>query len=395
VRSGGAGPLSYPGRVSVELDFVPGGLALAIDELPLVDHHVHGASARDLSRKAFEELITESDRPVPEWMTQFDSQVGYAILRHCAPVLGLGPHCTPEEYLARRARLGVDEVNRMLLSASGIAHFLVETGYRGEEVLGPSGMAEASGVPADEVVRLEAVAEQVAAGGCAAGTFARRFEEALWERTRTARGLKTIAAYRHGLDFDPARPAEEEVAEAAGRWFAEGGRLADPVLLRHLIWAGLDRGLPLQFHIGFGDPDVDLRRSDPLLLRGLIELAEPTGVPLLLLHCYPYHRHAGFLAHAYPNVYFDVGLGVTFTGARSVALVAESLEVAPFAKILFSSDAWGPAELHHLGALLWRRAMARVLGGFVAEGEWSLSQAVRVATMVGADNARRVYRLGA
>jgi hypothetical protein len=263
--------------VSLELDLVPGGLARTIEELPLVDHHVHGASALNLSRSAFEELITESDRPVPEWMTQFDSQVGYAILRHCAPVLGLDPYCTPEEYLARRARLGVDEVNRLLLGATGVRHFLVETGYRGDEVLGPSGMAEASGVPADEVVRLETVAEQVAAGGCAAGAFAGRFEEALWERGRTARGLKTVAAYRYGLDFDPARPAREEVAEAAGRWFAAGGRLTDPVLLRHLIWTGLDRGLPLQIHVGFGDPDVDLRRADPLLLRGLIELAEPTG----------------------------------------------------------------------------------------------------------------------
>lgn len=85
---------------------------------------------------------------------------------------------------------------------------------------------------------------------------------------------------------------------------------------------------------------------------------------------------------------------MNYTGARSVAVVAESLELAPFAKILFSSDAWGPAELHHLGALLWRRAMTRVLSDFVADGEWSREQAVRVATMIGSQNARRVYGLG-
>ncbi|MEV0612389.1 amidohydrolase family protein [Nonomuraea sp. NPDC050404] len=380
--------------MSLELDLVPTGLARAIEELPLVDHHVHGACSHDLSRLAFEEMITESDRPVPEWMTQFDSQLGYAILRHCAPVLGLDPFCAPEEYLARRARLGAVEVNRLLLGAAGVGHWLVETGYRGEELLGPAGMAEATGVPADEVVRLESVAERVAAAGCTAASFADRFGEALEERTRTARGLKTVAAYRCGLDFDPAPPTPAEVTDAAGRWLAGGGgRVADPVLLRHLIWAGLERGLPLQFHIGYGDPDLDLRRSDPLLLRELIELAEPTGVPLLLLHCYPYQRQAGFLAQAYPNVFFDVGLGVNYTGARCVAVVAESLEVAPFAKILFSSDAWGPAELHYLGALLWRRAMARVLGDFVTEGEWSAAQAVRVAGMVGVENARRVYGL--
>lgn len=370
-------------------------VSAALRRLALVDHHVHGAIGHDLTRRAFEELITESDRPVPDWMSTFDSQIGHAILRHCAPVLDLDPHCAPETYLARRVLLGAEEVNHRLLGAAGVGHFLIETGYRGAEILPPAQMAAVSGVPASEVVRLESVAEDVAAAGVSAGGFAGAFAEALWERTRTARGLKTVAAYRHGLDFDPSPPEPDEVAEAAGRWLAAGGtRVADPVLLRHLVWAGLERGLPLQFHIGYGDPDVDLRRSDPLLLRGLIELAEPTGVPLLLLHCYPFQRHAGYLAEAYPNVYFDVGLGVSHTGARSVALVAESLELAPFAKILFSSDAWGPAELHYLGAVLWRRAMDRVLGGFVADGEWSAGQAVRVAMMIGADNARRVYNLG-
>ncbi|MEV6866217.1 amidohydrolase family protein [Streptosporangium subroseum] len=374
-------------------------LGRAIEEIPLVDHHVHGVLAGDVSRRQFEELITESDRPVPAWMTQFDSQVGFAVLRHCAPVLGLDPHPDPETYLARRVELGTEEVNRRLLAASGIGHFLVETGYRGDEILGPDQMAAVTGKPAGEIVRLEAVAERVAAEGTDAAGFAARFEAVLWERSRTARGLKTIVAYRHGLDFDPGPPTAAEVTEAAGRWLRASdrsgpARLDDPVLLRHLIWTGIERGLPLQFHIGYGDPDIDLRRSDPLLLRGLIELAEPRHVPLLLLHCYPFHRHAGYLAQVYPHVYFDVGLGVSYTGARSVAVVAESLELAPFAKILFSSDAWGPAELHHLGALLWRRAMTGVLSGFVAEGEWSEDQAVRVATMIGEQNARRVYGLG-
>ena len=47
----------------------------------------------------------------------------------------------------------------------------------------------------------------------------------------------------------------------------------------------------------------------------------------------------------------------------------------------------GPAELHHLGAVLWRRATASVLGEWVQSGEWSSADAVRVAQMVGADNA--------
>jgi predicted TIM-barrel fold metal-dependent hydrolase len=90
-----------------------------------------------------------------------------------------------------------------------------------------------------------------------------------------------------------------------------------------------------------------------------------------------------------------VGEAVNYTGASSRTVLAESLELAPFGKILFSSDAWGPAELHHLGAVLWRRGTATVLGDLVTTGEWSLDDAVRVATMIGVDNARRVYRLDA
>jgi predicted TIM-barrel fold metal-dependent hydrolase len=96
---------------------------------------------------------------------------------------------------------------------------------------------------------------------------------------------------------------------------------------------------------------------------------------------------------AYPHVYLDVGLAANYLGARAAAVVAESLELAPFGKVLFSSDAWGPAELHYLGAVQWRRATAQVLGGFVADGEWTEAEALRIAAMIGGGNARRVYAL--
>jgi predicted TIM-barrel fold metal-dependent hydrolase len=76
---------------------------------------------------------------------------------------------------------------------------------------------------------------------------------------------------------------------------------------------------------------------------------------------------------------------------RSLELIAESLELAPFAKQLYSSDAFGPPELHLLGSVLWRRGMARVLGRWVREGDWSVADAVRVVRMIGSQNAERVY----
>jgi uncharacterized protein len=380
-------------------DLTPPALAERVAALGLVDHHVHPALETDTGATEFEELITESDRPLPPGLTQFDSQLGLAIRRWCAPVLGLEPFAAPADYLARRSSLGGAEVARRLLRASGIRHFLIDTGLVRPGLLDLAGMRELAGAQVDEIVRLESVAEQAArSGDGSAAGFADRFAAALSAQAAGAAGLKSIVAYRYGLDFDPEPPTAAAVTTAAGRWLRQADqtgqiRLEDPVLLRHLLWTGLEQGIPLQLHTGFGDPDADLRRCDPLLLRDFLRLAEPHQVPIMLLHCYPYHRGAGYLAQAYPNVYLDVGLAINYTGAQAAAVVAESLELAPFGKVLFSSDAWGPPELHYLGALLWRRATARVLGDWVADGEWSQADALRVAEMMGGGNARRVYQL--
>jgi predicted TIM-barrel fold metal-dependent hydrolase len=376
-----------------------GSVAAAVAAVPLVDHHVHGALRRAPDRAGLETMLSESDRPVPPWMTQFDTQLGLAVRRWCAPLLDLEPLASAEEYVARRGELGEHEVTRRMLTASGVEHYLVETGFLAGEIRTPAEMAQVAGVPAGEVVRLESMFEQIARESSSAAAAVRAFPDALAERSRDAVGLKSVVAYRFGFDFDPERPDLADVVAATGTMLAAAGdaplRVDDPVLLRHLLWTGIDRGLPLQLHTGYGDPDLELHRCDPLLLTRFIKLVAPHGVDLLLLHCYPYHRNAGYLAQVFPHVYFDVGLGVNHTGLRSDALIAESLELAPFAKILFSSDAWGPAELHFLGAHLWRRGMTRALSAWVHDGEASAADAARIARMIGRENARRVYRLDA
>jgi uncharacterized protein len=367
-----------------------------LEGVALVDHHCHGAVRRELDRAQFEQLATEADAPAPAGCTALDSQLGFAIRRWCAPVLDLEPHADAEEYLARRSALGAAEVNRRFLTAAGIGAFLVDTGYAADDLLAPAEMAAAAGAAAGEVVRLEAVAEQLPRTGTGAAGFAAAYVEALHAATADAAGLKSVIAYRHGLDFDPEPPTAREVRDAAGRWLrrvavSPAARLDDPVLLRHLLWAGVDRGLPLQFHTGFGDPDLQLDRCDPARMTGFLHAVQPRGTTVLLLHCYPYQRQAGYLAQVFPHVYCDVGLAVNYVGARAAAVVAESLELTPFHKVLYSSDAYGLAELHHLGAVLFRRAFDEVVGGWVDAGLWSASDAGRVARMVGAGNAERVY----
>ena len=348
----------------------------------LIDHHCHGIVAADLDRAGFEELLSESPWPAPAGTSAFDGQLGFAIRRWCAPLLDLPPSAPADSYLQRRGELGYAEVNRRLLSAAGVSAWLVDTGYQPDRLLGPDEMAAVSGAPAHRVVRLESVAEQVAGGGCDAGEFAARFADELDRQLQGAVAVKTVAAYRYGLDLKPRPPKPRKVSEAAGHWLRSGGRLADPVLLRHVIWAGVERGLPVQFHTGFGDPDIRLHRADPSLLHDFLAATAGAGVPIMLLHCYPFHRQAGYLAHVFPHVYFDVGEALNHVGAQSAVVLAEALELAPFHKLLYSSDAFGLAELHYLGAVGFRRDLRQVLDGFVRGGSWSAADAERVAAMM-------------
>jgi predicted TIM-barrel fold metal-dependent hydrolase len=369
-----------------------------VEPIPLIDHHCHGVTAAALDGAGVEALLTESPDPPPPGTSGFDSQLGFAVRRWCAPVLGLEPFATAGSYTERRAQLGPDEVNHRLLRAAGVQAWLVDTGYRPGQLLTPGQMRLASDSSAHEVVRLEAVAEQVARGGVGAAGYAAAVEDAIGARSGDAVAFKSIAAYRCGLGFTPAPPARGEVSAAAGRWLREldadpAARLADPVLIRHAIWAGLDLGLPLQFHAGFGDPDLRLHQADPSLLHDFLLATRAAGTAVMLLHCYPYHRQAAWLAQVFPHVYLDVGLALNHVGARSAAVLAEALELAPFHKVLYSSDAFGLAELHYLGAAGFRRDLARVTGAFVADGAWSQADADRVSHLIGAQNARRVYRL--
>lgn len=363
----------------------------------LVDQHCHGVVRADLAPGAFAALLTESDAPPAPGTSFLDTQLGFAVRRWCPPVLGLDPHCPPGRYLARRRELGAREVTRRLLRASGIGTFLVDTGIPGD-LTTPGELAAAAGGTGHEIVRLESLAERIADTAPAAGAFAASVAEAVRDAARTATGFKSVAAYRCGLDFAPGPPAPGETEAAAGAWLAgrrPGDRLTDPVLVRHLLWTAAGTGLPLQLHTGFGDPDLDLHRCDPLLLTGFVRAVRPTGCTLVLLHGYPYHRGAGYLAHVFPHVYADIGLAVSHTGARAAAVVAEALELVPFGKLLFSTDAYGLPELYLVGARLFRRALEELLDRWVAEGAWSRPDADRVATLVCAENARRVYRLGA
>ena len=273
-------------------------LARHIGEVALIDHHVHGCWSEPGDRRRFENALNEANTE-PLVDSGFDSQLGFAVRAHCGPMLGLARHVEAQAYWDRRNQCEEAELARLFLPAAGVSDWLVDTGIDG--VAGVAELRELSGNRAHEVVRLEQVAEQAAA---ASGDYAAAFEEILHRRAATAVGTKSILAYRGGFDGDLSEPSASEVAEAATRWRDRGGtRLQDRVLLRFGLHQALRLGKPLQFHVGFGDRDCDLHKANPLLLLDFLRRSADT--PIVLLHCYPYEREAGYLAQAFNNVYVD------------------------------------------------------------------------------------------
>jgi uncharacterized protein len=356
----------------------------------LVDHHCHGILTVDLDRAAFEGLMNEAVRASPVGTTLFDSTLGWAIRRHCAPLLDLEPLVPAETYLARRTELGGPEVSRRLMAAAGIGTLLVDTGL-GPDDLTPMGeLAALCGGTAYEVVRLERLAEQVLAAGGA--DFPGEVEDRLGAaRVSGAVGAKSIAAYRVGLELPATKPSADDLRRALGG--VDPSRLVDRTVSGWLAHTAIEVGLPLQFHVGYGDSDLDLLACDPLRLTAFLRATQERGVPVLLLHNWPYHRQAAYLAQVFDHVFMDLGLTTHNTGALSTGVLHETLELVPFGKLLFSSDAYGLAELYLLGALLFRRSMDAVLGELVAAGETTPEDAAYVGGLVARENARRAYAL--
>ena len=364
-------------------------LAEHIAGLRLIDNHVHGYWLSTGDRRRFENGLNEANtEPLADFDSGFDTQLGFAVRAHCAPLLDLEPHADPDAYWEQRNSRTEAELAALFLSSAGVSDWLVDTGLSAD-IAGPTEIAAVSGSAAHEIVRIEQVAEDAIA---TPGEYADVFREMLMRRAEGAVATKTVLAYRGGFDGDLTQPSPREVAEAATRWRDAGGvRLIDRVLLRFGVHEALRLGKPLQFHVGLGDRDCDLHRTNPMLLLDFLRQSGTT--PIVLLHCYPYEREAGYLAQAFNNVYLDTGLSINYLGARAEAFIARTLELAPFRKILYSSDAFGPPELHYLGAELWRDGICSVLADFVDRQQWSLGDAMRVAELIGRGNAERVYQL--
>ncbi len=362
-----------------------------LSHIAAIDQHAHNVLTPDAAATLpFAAAFTEAPDPAFARQTLFYRRS----LRDIAALLECD--ATEEAIQARRSQLGLATLTELCFRAAQLDAVLLDDGFLAGQIMPVDWHARF--VPTYRLLRLETLAQDLLYQAKDFGDFLDRFRGALEPLPENVAGLKSIAAYRSGLDVQPVS------AELAAERFAllrrgPPVRLIDKVLIDFLLVHALEiaarREMPVQFHTGFGDPDLDLRMANPLHLRPLLEDPRFRRVPMVLLHAsYPFTREAGYLASVYPQVYLDFGLAVPFLSVHGMrAVLAMLLELAPTGKVMYSSDAHMIPELFYLGAKWGRAILGEVLEAAVRDGDLSAKEAEEIAAAVLAGNARALYRL--
>jgi len=174
-------------------------------------------------------------------------------------------------------------------------------------------------------------------------------------------------------------------------------RIESKPVLDHLVVIAVEeagrQGVPIQFHTGLGDPDLDLTLVDPAALR-LLFSERFRAAPIVLLHTgYPYVRSLAYCAAMFPNVYADMGETILFAAGEATQIYRELIGLAPASKLLFSTDASLVPELYWVGARVGRRALARVLDEHIDEGTLDERTALDWAELMLWRNSEAAYSL--
>lgn len=362
-----------------------------IDDQPLIDHHCHFLirSTAENREKRLAQVSTEADNDYPLEDTKnraawwgFQHEANKFAVDSADPLRNMAP----DEYRA---------YNHKIFAHYHFETLLIDTGFiPADPVLDLDETADLTGTTIRPIFRIETTAEKWLQKTA-------NFEE-WWQGLQTEAaqakangyvGFKSIAAYRFGLNLTEVSKAGAQ--KAFTEWQkASSTRLVSPVLIKYILWnlapVLLKQGLPLQFHVGYGDADTDMYQGNPLLMRAFLEKWCKQGLKVVLLHCYPYHREAGYLASVFPNLYFDTSLIDPLGPTAVTKVLNEALELAPYSRYLFASDASTYPEMYGLAALKFKEALkdhfARL--DFVPElqkKEW--------IKMICHENARKVYGL--
>lgn len=328
----------------------------------------------------------------------------------------------------KRKSLGVYKLAQVCIDAAKISAILVDDGLPfppGKRPISVREFQKHLSVPvARRVLRLETEAEilladmvftnqlrtQTEASTEAAGNarlFRKLFRQHVESQLHDVVSFKSIVAYRSSLkvnvnvdDIQLEQALSELLNSLQAPHSHKAGhsiRLSHPVIINVVVTEGLNLArqhqIPIQFHCGFGDPDLDLCNANPALLHEMIH--KFPDVSIVLLHgAWPYVREAAFLSSNYPNVYVDIGLAIPLLSVRGMTEMLTTLfEVAPLDRIMYSSDAHTTPDMFYLAARWGRRVVAAVVAASVASADLTVHQATEAVAGILANNAIRLYRL--
>jgi predicted TIM-barrel fold metal-dependent hydrolase len=382
---------------------------LDLSAIPVVDNHCHGFlhAQGPFDRAAYRAHFTESSDPQTRAEHAATTLAYRRVLHALAAFLDADPDDEAAILAARNARSATDgsaALIRDLLRAATIDALLIDQGYPPAHLVRPDAeVATLAGIRIAPILRLETVMQDLIAAHETLDAVIEALRAALVDvRAAGYVALKSIAAYRGGLVIHTWPRADAEAAFAAARReVGERGALrlsARPLLdtLLHVAFAEAARQeVPIQFHTGYGDTDADLVLANPLHLRAVLEYRPYRGMSVVLLHeSYPYTREGAYLAAVYDHVWLDLSYGIPFLGAgEMLAFTRAALGVAPWTKLLYSSDAVGLPELHWASAHDGRRILGAALGECVSSGELTTAEAEAAGRAILRDNATRLYRL--
>jgi predicted TIM-barrel fold metal-dependent hydrolase len=256
-----------------------------------------------------------------------------------------------------------------------------------------------AGRPVWSMGRIDPLVDDLLGAGASAAEIVTAVEEAMAEAAAGGCvAFKTALAYRTGLGVDPA----VDVAAAQRSIDAERDvplrRRAKPLrdlVMRVAIGRAADLDKPFQFHTGFGDSDIRLAESDPLLLEELLRTPEASAARIVLIHgSFPWHQRAAYLASVRANVWLELSLSNLFAPVGVADRMLEILDLAPRDRVLLGSDGHNQPETHWFGCRVladaWVDVAAR-LARAGAQDAWI--DATRQALFEG--TARAVYGLAA
>ncbi len=388
---------------------------LDLTDVPVVDNHCHSIvrGHATLDAPDWQGCFTEAVSPAMRHHHAAATLAFRRTLRLLAAELGVGHPAGGQDDPARdglgravaaaRAALGEAELSRRLLRAANATTFLLDDGYPTSPHNTDAEFATLSGATTARITRLEPIMERVLPAAATPDDARARLLARLDELGDDTVALKSAIAYRTGLSITTWGPdeigasfdqARRDAARNEGRLRLHHRPIHEHLLRAALHWAAVNR-LPVQFHTGYGDPDLDLRLANPLHLRPLLEDPDLHGLHLVLLHgCWPYTREGAFLAAVYEGVFLDVSYAIPFLSTAELrAMTRAALAAAPATKLLYSSDGVTVPELHWTGAHTARRIVGAVLAEAVADADLTPREAERTAHAFLHGNARGLYGL--